>query len=265
MYAAQRREKILEILQEQSYVQVSELSKIFGVSEVTIRKDLKELRKNGYVERSYGGATLSRNGCRYYDDAVAPFSSTSQLLSESKSLIAKAASKLVSQGETLFLDSSSTTMHLAMILKNMSDISVITNSIPIFEQFKEYKSGTLIGIPGILNPLTQSFIGTYAENIIKELKANKVFISPKAIIHQGLRDNSMNEASIRRMMIDSSQEVIVLADHSKFHNHRTLFGIASLDTVNAIVTDKEPDSSFMELFEEKGISVIIADESGPGK
>lgn len=260
MYAVQRRNKILKILQDKNFVQVSELSKAFGVSEVTIRNDLRKLKKEGLIKRNYGGATLSRIQYTPCGDESEAFSSTSRLLSESKSSIAKAALGLVSQGDTIFLDASSTTLQLAMILKTTPGINVITNSIPVFEQFKEYKDGLLIGIPGVLNPLTQSFVGPHAEKTIRELRAHKAFITPKAIIHQGLRDNSVTEASIRKLMIDSSDEVIILADHSKFGNQRTLFGIDSLDSVDVIVTDKTPDSSFLELFEKKNIRVFITDE-----
>jgi DeoR/GlpR family transcriptional regulator of sugar metabolism len=260
MYAVQRRNKILKILQQKNFAQVSELSKIFGVSEVTIRNDLRKLKEEGLIERNYGGATLSRMKNIPLSNEGPTFSIASRLLSESKSSIARAAFGLVSQGDTLFLDASSTALHLAMILKSMPNISVISNSIPVFEQFKEYKDGILIGIPGILSLITQSFVGPQAEKTIRELRAHKAFITPKAIIHQGLRDNSIAEASIRKLMIDSSDEVIILADHSKFGNQRTLFGIDSLDSVDVIVTDKTPDSSFLELFEKKNIRLIIAEE-----
>lgn len=259
MYALQRRREIIKILQERGFAPVSELSEIFGVSEVTIRTDLKILKQEGKVERNYGGAALVEESNSKAEE-IPPFSYVRQLLSENKSAIAAAAAEMVHQGDSLFLDASSTTLHLAALLREIPDITVISNSIPVFEEFSEYRGGTLIGIPGMLNPVTQSFIGHYAEQMIRELRANKAFITPKAILSEGLRDSSMAEAVVRKAMMDSAEEVIVLADYSKFRNQRTLFGIDSFDRINTIVTDKTLDMEFMELFDKKGIRVVIAGE-----
>jgi DeoR/GlpR family transcriptional regulator of sugar metabolism len=191
-----------------------------------------------------------------------PFSLSAQLLGETKATIALAAVQLIQAGDSLFLDGSSTTVLLAKLAHHIENITVISNSIPIFEEFKELTTGTLIGIPGILNPRTQTFVGPYAEKMISDLRASKAFISPKGLLSEGLRDISMVEADIRKSMMDSANEVIVLADYSKFNNHRTLFRIDSFDAVNTIITDQMPDEMFMKLFEEKNIRVIIADTKG---
>lgn len=259
LYAVQRRREILKIIQEKGFAPVSELSRLFGVSEVTIRTDLRFLKQEGKIERNYGGAGTVADD-EYAESDGAPFSMVSKLLDENKTAIAKAAAGLISEGESIFLDASSTTCHLAVLLRMIHDITLISNSIPVFEQLKEYRYGTLIGVPGELNPVTQSFIGPYAENMIRSLKANKAFISPRAILPQGLRDASMAEASVKKMMMESADETIVLADHSKFGNRQALFGIGSFDRVAAIVTDKAPESEFAELFNKLGIRIIVAGE-----
>ncbi|QGQ94256.1 DeoR/GlpR transcriptional regulator [Paenibacillus psychroresistens] len=256
MYAMQRRKEILRVIKESGFKPVSELRDIFQVSEVTIRSDLRYLQQEGKIERNYGGAMIKD------DPDSMPFSVASQLLGETKSTIAQAAVQLIQSGDSLFLDGSSTTLLLAKLARPIEHITVISNSIPVFEVFKELTTGTLIGIPGTLNPRTQTFVGPYAEKMISDLRATKAFISPKGLLLEGLRDITMAEADIRKRMMDSANEVIVLADYSKFNNLRTLFRIESFDAVNTIITDQMPDEMYMKLFEEKNIRVIIADSKG---
>lgn len=253
MFAAQRRKEIMKLLRESGSAPVSELSRMFKVSEVTIRLDLKKLNNEGKIERNYGGALLA-------DDDGIPFSKAESLLTEEKATIATEAFKLINQGDTMFLDASSTTLKLAKLISSVENITIISNSIQVYEQFKEYRGGTLVGIAGVLNPMTQSFVGSFAENMVSGLKANKAFISPKGILLEGLRDNNMAEAAIRRKMIDSADEVIVLADSSKFNNSRVLFGIHDFESISTVITDNMPDESFIKFFEEKQIKLIIANE-----
>lgn len=257
MFAAQRRKEIMKLIKESGSAPVSELSRMFNVSEVTIRLDLKKLNAEGKIERNYGGALLAEED----QEELLPYSKTESLLTEAKETIAGEAFKLIGQGETMFLDGSSTTIKLAKLITGIEDITIISNSIQVYEQFKEYRGGTLVGIAGVLNPLTQSFVGSFAENMVNGLKANKAFISPKSIVLEGMRDNNMNEAAIRRKMIDSAEEVIVLADSSKFNNNRVLFGIHSLESISTVITDKTPDEAFVKFFEEKRIKLIIAREA----
>ncbi|MCJ8014190.1 DeoR/GlpR family DNA-binding transcription regulator [Paenibacillus sp. KQZ6P-2] len=249
----QRRAEILKLIKENGFKRVSELKDIFQVSEVTIRSDLRMLQEEGKIERNYGGAMMK-------EELETPsFSETSMLLSEPKAAIAQAAVELIQPGDSLFLDGSSTTLLLAKLARNIENITIISNSIPIFEQLKEITTATLIGIPGSLNPRTQTFVGPYAEKMINDLRATKTFISPKGVLLEGLRDITMVEADIRKRMMDSGNEVIVLADHSKFNNNRTLIPIDSFDAVHTIITDQRPDEAFMSIFAEKNIRVIVAD------
>ncbi|QGQ97521.1 DeoR/GlpR transcriptional regulator [Paenibacillus psychroresistens] len=253
MYASQRRKEILKITKERNYISVAELHKLFDVSEVTIRADLRNLETAGEIERNYGGATIK-------DIKIPPFSEVTMLLNDAKELIAQTAAGLIQNGDSLFLDASTTTLLLSAYVAEIDNLTVISNSIPIFHQLKEYNRGTLIGIPGALNPITQSFVGPIAEQMIENLRVRKAFIAPKGILPEGLRDHIMLEAAIRKKMIDSADEVIVLADHSKFTTKQTIFNIASFDVVTTVVTDRDPGSMFKELFQAKGIKLLIAEK-----
>lgn len=248
-----RQQEIMKSIVESGFISVSELSSKHQVSEVTIRSDLRVLEQKGLVERRHGGAAS-------IEYSVVPFPRTTRLLSEKKEAIAVAALTTIKEGDTVFLDDSSTIWHFALQLhmSKFRNITVISNSIPIFEIFKNWDSGTLIGIPGTLSPNTQSFGGPFAIETIKKLRVNKAYISPKAILPEGLRDSSMMGAELRKCMIESAAETIILADYSKFMNGRTLFGIDNFDRICTIVTDQTLQEPFIKLFEEKGIKLVLA-------
>ncbi|MCQ6557606.1 DeoR/GlpR family DNA-binding transcription regulator [Paenibacillus mendelii] len=252
MLATQRKKQIIRMIEERGFVEVSEMSRLFDVSEVTIRSDLRELEQQGRIERKYGGAVWKEEG-------TVPFPRSNHLLSGRKKAIANAAMSLIEEGDSIFLDSSSTISHLALQVRKLCNVTTISNSIPVFELFKDYKAGMLIGIPGILNPLTQSFVGSFAEEMIARLYATKAFISPKGILPEGLRDNSMLEASVRKAMIAASSETILMVDHSKFLNNKTLFGIDDFTSVSTVVTDRIPSTPFLELFDKHHIRLIVAE------
>ncbi|SFA76907.1 transcriptional regulator, DeoR family [Cohnella sp. OV330] len=251
MFASQRRDEIYKLAQDRQFISVAELSGIFQVSDVTIRSDLKLLEQQGKITKNYGGASILR-------EDVQPLSTTSQLLSDIKAAIAHEASALIEEGDSVFLDSSSTTILLADAIAKMSNVTVITNSIPIFDKLKEYRNGTVIGISGTLNPYTQSFVGPFAEEMVSKLRVSKAFIAPKGILPEGLRDNIVQEAAIRDKMIASADKVVVLADHSKFNNENVVFSISSFDKVQHVVTDQALKEPFSSLFQQKGIEIRVA-------
>ncbi|WP_158602153.1 DeoR/GlpR family DNA-binding transcription regulator [Cohnella endophytica] len=257
MYASQRRNEIYKLAQERQFISVAELSAIYKVSEVTIRSDLKLLERQGKLQKNYGGAAINK-------DVLQPLSHNVHLLSDAKASIAHKAADLIEEGDSLFLDASSTTILLADYIAKMNNITVITNSIPIFDKLKEYHNGTLISISGTLNPYSQSFVGPFAEEMISKIRVSKAFIAPKGILPEGLRDNIVQEAAIRKKMIESAEKVIVLADHSKFNNEDFVFSISNFDKVHRLVTDQTPKEPFFNLFLQKGIEVWIADQKTAG-
>ncbi|MDG0810450.1 DeoR/GlpR family DNA-binding transcription regulator [Cohnella rhizosphaerae] len=251
MFASQRREEIYKLARDRQFISVAELSGIFQVSDVTIRSDLKLLEQQGKITKNYGGASI-------ISEDVQPLSTTSQLLSGIKAAIAREAAALIEEGDSVFLDSSSTTILLADAIVGMSDVTVITNSIPIFDKLKEYRSGTMIGIAGTLSPYTQSFVGPFAEEMIAKLRVSKAFIAPKGLLPEGLRDTSVQEAAIRSKMMASADKVIVLADHSKFNNENVVFSICGFDKVRHVVTDQAPKAPFDSVLQQKGIEIRVA-------
>ena len=225
MYASQRREEIYELMLKKHFLSVAYLSNLYHVSEVTIRNDLRRLEQEGKVERNYGGARLKE-----WPDPPT-FSESLILQYEAKQSIVEKAVQFIRPGDSIFLDASTTTLLLAQKVAQIEGITVVSNSIPVFEVLKEYQKGTLIGVPGTLNPATQSFVGPFAEQMLSNLRVNKAFITPKGILPEGLRDQIIIEATIRKKAIDIADEVIVLADHSKFATNDYLVSIDRFDGV----------------------------------
>lgn len=253
MKTFQRRQEIFQYISVKKNVKISELKEVFHVSEVTIRSDLDFLVSQGRVERSHGGATFIDNSTPV--EGILPHTP----LLDAKIAIAKKAAELIVPGDTLFLDSSATSVVLASQLGPDSNISVITNSLPIINLLKLAPGIRLYAIPGLYNPLTNSFNGPLGETFISQLKTSKAFISPKGILVEGLRDLTADEAAIRKVMIESTKEAIILADHSKFNNFEVLFQISDFGRISAVVTDRTPEKQFFDIFNKKQIGLITTD------
>jgi len=255
MKTHERRSAIYSYISAKKTVKITELKELFQVSEVTIRSDLEYLAKQGGIERSHGGAVIIDNSSHEESLPNTP-------LLEAKTAIAKRAAELIAPGDTLFLDSSNTSVILASQLSPNANITVITNCLPIINLLKLTPGIHLYAIPGSYNSFTNSFNGPLGETFISNLKTSKAFISPKGIIFEGLRDLTADEAAIRKVMIESTKEAIILADHSKFNNIKVLFPISDFSRISIIVTDKTPDKQFLDIFNMKNISLI---EAGAGQ
>ncbi|MFD0717620.1 DeoR/GlpR family DNA-binding transcription regulator [Paenibacillus sp. GCM10027626] len=253
MKTHERREAIYSYISAKKTVKIAELKELFQVSEVTLRSDLEFLAKQGGIERSHGGAVFVDNSSP--EEGILP----NTPLLDAKIAIAKRAAELIVPGDTLFLDSSATSVVLASQLSPNANITVITNCLPIINLLKMAPGIHLYAIPGSYNSSTSSFNGPLGETFIGNLKTSKAFISPKGIIVEGLRDLTADEAAIRKAMIESTKEAILLADHSKFNNIKVLFPISDFSRISIIVTDKTPDKQFLDIFNMKNISLIVAD------
>lgn len=248
-----RRSEIFHYITMKKNAKISELKDTFQVSEVTIRSDLDALEAEGKIERTHGGASLIEK-----QDPTVPELPNTPLL-EAKIMIAKKAMELINSGDTLFLDSSATSIVAASFLSAKSNIAVITNSLPIINIVKHMPEIKLYAIPGLFDASTNSFNGPLGESFISRLKTSKAFISPKGIIEEGLRDLTADEAAIRRAMIEYTKEAIIMADHSKFNNIEILFQISDFAKVSTVVTNQPPARPFLDIFEARDIKLMIPD------
>jgi DeoR family transcriptional regulator of aga operon len=248
-----RRAKIIQELQQNGKVDVSELSKNCGVSEVTIRNDLIQLEQKGMLIRTRGGALRQESV------------STDFALSEKrrrnfreKQLIGKKAAELIKDGETIIIDSGTTTLEVARNITNNSDLTILTNALNIAAILTGNKSCRVIMLGGILRVKSLSLVGTQAEENLRNYSCDKLYLGIDGIdIGYGLTTPNIEEAHLNRIMIDVVNEVILVADSSKFQRRSFAF-ISSIDKVQTIVTDKGIPEEEHKILIDMGIKVIIA-------
>jgi DeoR/GlpR family transcriptional regulator of sugar metabolism len=239
MLAVERRDNILETLRSQGIVTVLELSKSFAVTEETIRRDLKKLETTNGVVRTYGGAYISRT---VHSDI--PVGIREGIYLEGKEAIADLAEQFIADGETIILDSSTTSIHIAKRLRKRNNIIVITNGIKIVNILSDVEGVKVICTGGTLRPRQLSFTGPAAVKSLCTYYADKAFVSCTGIdLQNGLTDSDEQEAEIRKMMLQQAQEKIIIADNTKF-GKTSFAAIAPVSGADCIFTDMEPDETW---------------------
>jgi len=212
MTTYERRQSLLDLLRKQPGLRVPEIASALGISEGTVRNDLNALQNEGKLTRFHGGAVLveQRNfgntsfASRHRDHAV------------EKEIIARTASDLVQDGDSILLDASSTIYYFALALENKQHLRVVTNGLDVARLLAQNPSNTVILIGGILNPDGSSVTGLFSEQIIQDLHIQKAFISASGFsIERGLTEVHLEEAQLKRKAIESAQQVYALVDSSK--------------------------------------------------
>lgn len=249
----ERLEQILHIVQEQQYVRVTELSERLGVSEPTIRRDLKKLESMGRVRREHGGVSVVEVAL-----AEPPVVQRSIENREEKQRIGRAAASLIKDGETIFLGSGTTTLEVARALEGKKNLTVITNALNVAYQLAGNENITLIVTGGVVRHSEFSMIGHIVEQTLKDLRADKAIISMRAIsLHDGLTNMNPLETMTDRVIVQCACEVILVADHTKFGKVATSI-VAPLTAVQKIITDEQTPLDMLEELRALGIQVIQA-------
>lgn len=250
----QRRTEILNLIQEDGHAKVQKLSKIFKVSDVTIRQDLEELEKMGYVQREHGGAFLKD---------VGTFAKTGQLFNKShmdeKIAIAKTAAGLVNEGETIILDSGSTTTELVRQLVGYKSLNVLTNALNIAMMLGENPGISLLVSGGEFKAPTLSLTGEIAAKLFKGIHVNKLFLATAGISTEDflLTYPSLSDLSVKSAMIRAASKVYLLADSSKI-GRPSFASLGRISLIDTLITDDKIDTAAAARIEELGVKIIIA-------
>lgn len=251
----QRRTEILNLIQEDGHAKVQKLSKIFKVSEVTIRQDLEELEQLGYIQREHGGAFLKD---------VGSFARTGQLFNKShmeeKQEIAKQAAKLIDEGDSIILDSGSTTTELAKLLLPYKSLNVLTNALNIALMLGENPGINLIVSGGEFKAPTLSLTGDVAANLFKGLHVNKLFLATAGISMEDylLTYPSLSDLSVKSAMIRAASKVYLLADSSKI-GRPSFASLGRISLIDTLITDDKIDPASAERIKELGVNIITAE------
>lgn len=251
MLAEERYQKIIDILNIENSVRVSNLVKIFNVSTETIRRDLEFLEKQGFLRRVYGGAVLTK-----LSTSKMGFVDREKEHMKEKKEIAEIAMKYVQEGQSLALDYGTTTLEVAKALKNNFEVlTILTNSLIIASEFSSMPKYNIIVSGGILKCEEISLFGEMAQNSISRFHVDTAFISATGIsLKEGLTDYILEGIDIQKKMMDISDEVIVLASSNKF-DCISLAKICDIDRVNLIITDSGLNKNIYEKYSKRGVNI----------
>ncbi len=248
-----RKEYIQQKINEQNSVQVSKLAVELNVSEMTIRRDLAELEKLGVLRKTHGGAV--KDVSRSYEP---PFSLRQHKALDEKKAIAKEALKYINEGDTIALDSGTTTVELAKELVSFTNLTIATTSLHIATIFLNHPTITLLLSGGVLRNNEGSVVGSFAQNNFKSLYFDTFFVSGGAIsCDSGLTDYIIEDAAIKRLIMSHSKKTIALMISEKFGQH-TFAQFASLSELDVLISGKVPTLAMQEALQKEKVKTIIA-------
>ncbi|MFO7888902.1 MAG: transcriptional repressor AgaR [bacterium] len=248
----ERRDEIVRLVSEDGRVTVKKLSEMYNVSTVTIRNDLNFLQEKGLLHRAYGGAL--RWDTVSFDTAIRE---KEKLNAEEKKKIGKAASKLINDGDSIIIDSGTTTMEIAKNIHGKRDLTVMTNAINIATDLAGISGITLMLTGGTLRETSFSLVGPQAEEILEEFYFDKVFLGVDGFdMEYGLTTPNFLEAQLNRLMVNRSRETIVVMDSSKFAR-RSLSLIVKPNDVDIVITDSKVTDEYKKRIEDMDIKLIV--------
>jgi DeoR/GlpR family transcriptional regulator of sugar metabolism len=251
MLAAERHEKIVELVNERGGIRVSELSGLLGVTEETIRRDLDRLEEDGRLRRSHGGAVSVRD----QSQPEIPFSEREITHAEEKKRIAEEAVKHIRSNDRILLDASTTAWYMARILPDVP-ITVLTNSVKVAVELAGKERVQVISTGGLLAYRSLSYVGPLAERSLETYHVDKAFLSCKGVHpDNGLSESNELQARVKQKMADIADEIILLADASKF-GVQAFARFATLDRVRLIITDSRLPEEALAPFASRGIRII---------
>jgi DeoR family fructose operon transcriptional repressor len=244
-----RREFISAQVLKYKHVTVRDLASQAGVSEATVRRDLRELSTQGRVELFYGGAGLPRM-------TDYSFQSKSMRNVEAKRTIGSLAAELVSEGDHVLLDSGSTCFQMVQGLKRKRGLSIMLNSSRLVEELAAVPDIKLIVLGGRYRPHRMDTVGPLAHATLDQLRGFVTFIGADGLSMEfGPAASDIESADLYRLAVRNARETILLVDHTKFRAP-SLFKVTDWESVSQVVTDRVPEDEWMRFFESNGIHLL---------
>jgi DeoR family glycerol-3-phosphate regulon repressor len=251
LHGLERQVKISQLLEERGKLTVVEISHTFDVSEATVRRDLAALAERNMIRRVHGGAMRSQQVAT----SEAPIMHRLEERAEIKRRIGQAAVTFIQNGETVLLMGGSTGTAVARELGNHANLTLITDSIIVASELIRQGVHKVILLGGTIDSNEVAVRGTLARLFLSEFQVDKVVLGVKAIsLQRGLSTESAEEAELFRSCIQAGHYIILVTDSSKF-SQSALVRIASVDTLDAIVSDSDLDDDIVEGLQERGIFV----------
>lgn len=251
MYRTERIQQVENLINQKNFITIKDLATSIGISEATTRRDVEHLHNGGLVKKVPGGVvSVSQNLVREPELQAKQAANV-----EEKERITQAAVQYIEPGNRIILDSGSTLQALARKLKGFENLMVITYDLIIAMEIAKSSSIELLMAGGLLRKSYYSFCGYFTERTFSEIHVDKVFISCDAFdIDQGIMSYTMDDLNVKRQIIKSADEVILLCDHSKL-DVRTFISIYGVEAISRMITGRESDPELVERFRRRGLKV----------
>jgi len=260
MLTEQRYKEIVRLLEKEGSVKTSVLCNILSTSRETVRRDLESLEKRGMLKRIHGGAikieTPGENNAVY-----TPFNQRKTEHSLYKEEVALEASKYISEGQAIALDSGTTSLELARVIKQrFHSLTVVTNSLTIANELADAPGITLISTGGIYNSEEQAFLSDMATLILSHINIDILFLTTCGIsLERGITYQRIDDIIIQSKFMEASDKTIVITDSSKL-GVNSLVKMCGIDQVSMVITDAHAPAEFIQTLKEAGIEVVISKE-----
>ena len=252
----ERIHQIHELLRERKRISLDELCENFGVSKNTIRRDIAELEENGIIRKVYGGIVLREAEIT----SLEPFAAREIRNINEKKKIAATAAALVNNGEVIYIDSGTTTMHLLPHLAEKKFLTIVTASVYALEFATRYNNLEVIATGGSLQPPIKALVGPDVLKCIRSYNFSKIFLASTGIsLEHGATNASPLECEVKRELVKKSCAKYLLVDNSKF-DVSSLMTYSALTDIEHIVTDKAPPEKYLDYFKENGINLILPED-----
>jgi len=253
VFARERQDHIAHLVEEAGRVHVRDLAARFGVSTVTIRKDLAVLETEGSLVRTHGGAIVAKR--RAPEPA---FDLRERLQQDEKARIGAAAAALVRDGESIVMDASTTALAVARQLRELggwSQLTVITNGLRLASELAGHPGIVVLMLGGRVRWEALSVVGQLGDGLFSRVNVQKAFLGAAGFtVESGLADATDEEAQIKRSMVAAAREVIAIVDHTKWE--RAAFAtFCSLDQVSLVLTDRAAPDAMLRALDGRGVAV----------
>ena len=250
----ERIHQIHELLKERTRISLDELCQIFNVSKNTIRRDIIELEEQDVIRKVYGGIVLKESNIT----ALEPFSAREIRHINEKKKIAATAATCVQDGDVIYIDSGTTTMHMIPHLAERQFLTIVTASVYVLELASKYNNLTLIATGGSLQQPIKAFVGPNVLQCIKSYNFSKIFLAGTGIsIEHGVTNASPLECEIKQCLVQKPCSKYLLVDSSKF-DVASLMTYSELKDLDCIVTDEQPPEKYLKYLNKNDVGIIIA-------
>lgn len=253
-----RRQLITEAVMAEGAIRIEDLTSRFGISLMTIHRDLDELVSRGLLRKTRGIASAAPTSLIESSDVY-----RSSRQSAEKNALAQAAMRFIDPGQAIFLDDSTTVLQMAPLLPSKAPLTVITNSLTLMNELKGVREITLLGLGGQYYNWCNAFMGRMTTNEISRLRADAVILSMAAISDDIGFHPFPEMVETKRAMFDSASTRILLADHTKFER-RALHAFAPLINFDIVIVDDGTPAVHLDRMRDKGINVVVAPTKGAG-